>query len=73
MKLRKGITSSVEEFHIDPRMADTVAQYLWTFINNLEEDPDMDEFLSEEEMNVLREAHGIATDVASALTDPDEW
>ncbi len=69
----KKIKASKYNFHIDPRMADTVADYIWTFINNLEDDPDMHEFLSTEEMDVLREAHSIATDVASALRDPDEW
>ena len=67
------IKSSKHDFHMDPRMADTVAAYIQTLMNNLESDPRMEGFLSEDDMNVLREAHNIALDVADAVRNPSKW
>ena len=61
--------NSSQDFHMDPLMAKTTAEYINTLMNNVKHDRDLDGFLSDEEFAVLEEARNIAEDVYSAIED----
>lgn len=73
MRNRQRIVSNNHSFHMNPMMADTAVQYVVTVMNNLESDYRMQDFLSQDELDVLTDAISILEDVAAEVRRQDEW
>lgn len=73
MRNRQRIVSNDHSFRMNPMMADTAVQYVVTVMNNLESDYRMQDFLSQDELDVLTDAISILEDVAAEVRRQDEW